>query len=172
MRLPAVFPHLHSVRIVNLVASYTRITLMVECRHRSANCPLCQRRSTHVHSHYERELTDLPWGGIPVTIRLRVRRFRCRRPECSRAVFAERVPGLTRVRSRRTDPSRAALLQIAFVLGGFPGQRLTNVLGMATSRSTLLRLLRTVPDSSVGHLRVLGIDVDLTRFGGHLEAWD
>jgi hypothetical protein len=30
---------------------------------RWARCPLCGRRSTRVHSRYERRRLDLPWGA-------------------------------------------------------------------------------------------------------------
>jgi transposase len=53
------------------------ITLAARTSSRVARCPACGRRSARVHSHYTRMLADLPWQGIPVTVRLRVRRFFC-----------------------------------------------------------------------------------------------
>jgi hypothetical protein len=45
---------------------------------------LAERRqaSRRIHSHYLRNLADLPWNGRIVKLRMRARRFRCSDPEC------------------------------------------------------------------------------------------
>src|SRR5215218_10077055 len=57
-------------------------------------CPVCGRRTARLHSHYLRTLADLPWGGRSVRLSLWVRRFRCTDSECSRRIFAERLPSV------------------------------------------------------------------------------
>ena len=42
-----------------------------------AACPECGRRSSQVHSRYDRVLMDLPSLGRAVYLRVHVRRFRC-----------------------------------------------------------------------------------------------
>ncbi|RUV66055.1 MAG: transposase [Mesorhizobium sp.] len=54
-------------------------------------CPCCSRRTSRVHSHYMRRLTDLPWQGRVVEIRLHARRFRCANSQCPRRIFTERL---------------------------------------------------------------------------------
>ncbi len=46
--------------------------------------------SSSVHSHYERSVRDLPASGATVAWNLRVRRFRCRNPDCPQRVFCKR----------------------------------------------------------------------------------
>jgi transposase len=45
-------------------------------------------------SWYQRSLCDLPAQGIPVVIRLRVRKWPCDAQICERSIYAERPPGL------------------------------------------------------------------------------
>jgi transposase len=53
--------------------------------------------------NYTRMLADLPWQGIPVTVRLRVGRFFCDQKACNRAIFAEPLPGVAASYGRRTE---------------------------------------------------------------------
>ncbi len=66
-------------------------------------CPACGTVSRSRHSEYVRTIQDLPWQGMMVQLRVRIRRFRCRSPGCGRKVFAERLPGIAKAYSRRTD---------------------------------------------------------------------
>jgi transposase len=57
-----------------------------------ARCPeyvprVCGMVSRRVHSRYVRMLADLPWQGIPVRVRLHLRRFFCDERSCERAIF-------------------------------------------------------------------------------------
>lgn len=51
-------------------------------------CPECGRLSRAVHSRYRRHPSDLPSLGRLVRVALRVRRFYCRNPRCTRRTFA------------------------------------------------------------------------------------
>lgn len=52
-------------------------------------CPVCGRGSLRVHSRYLRTVSDLPWHGISVKLRVRARRFFCDDPSCKRRIFCE-----------------------------------------------------------------------------------
>ncbi len=56
----------------------------------AARCPECGYPSRRVHSRYRRTLTDLPWAGVPVRLRVTARKLFCDNPRCRRRVFAER----------------------------------------------------------------------------------
>ncbi|WP_412741087.1 hypothetical protein [Krasilnikovia sp. MM14-A1259] len=72
--------------------------------------------------------------------------------------FAEQVTGLTRRRARRSEPLRTMLTSIGLALAGRAAARLAAKVGIRTSRNSLLRLVRAVPDPAVGSVRVLGAD--------------
>jgi len=121
-------------------------------------CPGCERGSTRVHSRYRRRLSDAPIGARVVVIGLRVRRFFCDNCGCARRTFVEQVPGLTTSYARRTGLLRGLLEAVGVALAGRAGARLATVLGMPTSRDSLLRLVRALPDPPVGEIAVLGVD--------------
>lgn len=122
-------------------------------------CPVCGIWSESVHSQYQRTLADLPWGRQTVQLHLRVRKFFCRQPTCSRQIFTERLPAVVAPYARRTIRLTEVVRLLAFALGGEPGARIVDRLGMATSPTTLLRLIRrTAVVREAPAPRVLGVD--------------
>jgi hypothetical protein len=96
--------------------------------------------------------------GRPVAVRLTVRRFFCDHVDCSACTFVEQVPGLTERHARRSVGLKGALVAVGLALAGRAGSRLAAKLGIDVSRSTLLRLIRALPDPPVGRVTVLGVD--------------
>ncbi|MFC8727043.1 MULTISPECIES: transposase [Streptomyces] len=98
---------------------------------------------------------------------LRVRRFRCQNPACPAVTFPEQVQGLNRPHSRFTPLPLGLLARIGLALAGRAGAWLTAVLGVATGRDTLLRLVKALPKPEVGAVEVLGVDDFSFRKGRH-----
>ncbi|MER5596005.1 ISL3 family transposase [Streptomyces sp. NPDC002265] len=132
-----------------------------------AVCPQCGAASGRVHSGYERRLADAAVGGRPVVIQLRVRRFRCTGRSCPKSTFAEQIAGLTFRHGRCSARLHAVLQVVALMLAGRAGARLAGVLDAAASRSTLLRLIRAMPDPPTTTPRILGVD-DFALRRGHV----
>ena len=116
------FPHLHGLYVEQVQPAGAGVVMQAHSRAAGAACPACGAWSSRVHSGYVRTVADGPAGGRPVVIRLVVRRFFCRNPACPSVTFAEQVDGLT-------------------------GRYL---LGVATHRTTLLRLVAAAPEPAIG----------------------
>jgi hypothetical protein len=90
---------------------------------------------------------------------LRVRRLFCDEPACAKRTFAEQVPAVTQRHQRRTPLLGSLLEAAALALAGRAGARLASALGVEVSRTTLIRLMRALPDPGIGQVTVLGVDL-------------
>src|SRR6516164_11525217 len=151
--IPACLP----LRLQELVVTAQEVTLELVSGQAAACCPLCEEPSARVHSHYTRTLQDLPWGPLRVQLRLRVHRFFCQNPSCSRKIFSEPISGFAHRSARRTTRLRDALLTIGWVLGGQAGARQCAAHAMPISGR---RCCRSCGAGSVAKPtpRVLGVD--------------
>jgi transposase len=147
-----------SLRVDALLFSDNGITVRAAAEATEARCPVCGEPSERVHSRVTRTLADLPWAGIAVRLRVQTRKCFCDNPACPRRIFAERLEGIAAVAARRTERQRAALLDVAVVLGGEAGARLAAKRGMPVSPDTLLRLSRRMPDGERPTPTKLGVD--------------
>jgi transposase len=156
----------HDLRLRDVSVGPDKIVATLEATAPRGVCPSCGTWSEAVHSHYQRTIADLPWGGQAVRLHLHVRKFYCRQPACTRRVFTERLPHIVAPYARRTARLESILRILAFALGGEPGTRIVERLGMTACSATLLRLIRrvTVPEQPAP--RVLGVD-DWAFRGGH-----
>jgi len=123
-------------------------------------CPGCQTLSASRHSSYLRRLQDLPVQGVPVMIRLRSRRWRCRNPACVRKIFTERLPGVASPLARRSSRVIELVRLIGHSAGGRPGERLMERFAMPASDDTILRHLKRGAKErpAAPPLRAVGID--------------
>ena len=104
-------------------------------------------------------MRDLPWQGRQVEIHLQTRRFRCRNKECDRKIFAERLPAVATPKARETTRLCEIVGLVGYALGGLPGERLLNRLGIKSSDDTVLRRVKTRKrGSSQAPARVLSVD--------------
>ncbi|MFE7839172.1 ISL3 family transposase [Streptomyces sp. NPDC057474] len=161
------FPQVDGLVIEDITLGDDRVLVVARAVATHAICPECGGTSGRVHSGYDRWLADAAVGGRPMVIQLRVRRFRCAVAACPRTTFAEQVAGLTFRYGRRSERLHAVLQVVALMLAGRAGARLTSVLEAVTSRSTLLRLIRSLPDPQPTTPRILGVD-DFALRKGHV----
>lgn len=127
---------------------------------------MCGVSSKRVHSRYERMLADTAIARRSSYVVLQVRRFLCSNSGCDRRTFVEQIDGPTKAYARTTPLLRGILEKIALALAGRAGSRLASALGVSVGRSTLLRLVRALPDPPTGVVTVLGID-DFARRRRH-----
>jgi transposase len=136
----------------------TQLMLHVTSTQACVPCPLCHVPTPRVHSRYTRRLADLPWGAYHVQLQLQVRKFFCNNPACPRQIFTERLPTVAAPWARRTTRLSQLLNAFGVALGGEAGARLMARIGLHTSPTTLLRLIRGAPALDASAPQVLGVD--------------
>jgi transposase len=145
-----------AVEWIRLTPEIVQIGLMSQAA--TCICPCCAQSSARVHGHYVRKVQDSPAHGRAIELLIGLRRFVCDFPDCPQQTFAEQMPELMQVRSRKTCRLVAALQEIGLAAGGEAGARLAEKLSMPASAATLLRLIRQIPMPAVTAPRVLGVD--------------
>jgi transposase len=156
--LKALFPHLSSYRFCGIAIGNDQLTFMLQPRIGWSRCPACNKRSHRVHSRYVRTLSELPVCGLRLSLILYVRRFRCARSRCARAIFCERLTGLALPYARSSNNYRKSVQIIGLSTGGNEGARVAHSLRMKTSSSTILRRVHEATACEAGSVRVLGVD--------------
>jgi len=121
-------------------------------------CPRCGGASRRVHAWHVRRLTDLPVAGRSLVIELRVRHLTCQATTCPQRTFREQVPELALRYARRTLRLTTVVGQLAITLAGRAGAAVLSGLGVAVSRSTVLRVLMALPIPSTPTPTVLSVD--------------
>jgi transposase len=124
----------------------------------SSCCPLCSQASSQVHSRYQRTLRDVPCGGRSVVLRLSVRKFFCRNPDCSQRIFTERLPTFVQPHAQVTTRLFEAVQAIGLATSGELGTRLAGRIGMHTSPTTILRRIMALAPCFTSQVSCLGID--------------
>ena len=166
MSCPSLLPDPSLIHVDYLSATDDGVTLVAAVVQAQPRCPECRHPAQRVHSRYSRTLADQPWKSLQVRLRLRTRRWFCDRPDCSRQIFTERLPGLVQRYAHRTDRLARILGRLGMALGGEAGARLAAELGLPVSPDTLLRQVQQAGSFSGPGPRVLGVD-DFAFRRGH-----
>ncbi|QDU24243.1 Transposase [Urbifossiella limnaea] len=163
--LQTLLPADAGVRITDVAIDPAGVAVQLATTADAAPCPQCRSASTAVHGRYRRTLRDRPCLGRPVRLLVTARKFVCRRADCPRRVFCERLPELTAPHAHTTGELADAHRHLGLALGGEGGARLAAELGLPTSPDTILRRVKDAPDEPTPRPRYVGVDDWATRKG-------
>ncbi|MGH2478628.1 MAG: ISL3 family transposase [Ktedonobacteraceae bacterium] len=121
-------------------------------------CPLCGSTARRVHSCYTRLVADLPCAGQSMRLLIQVRKYFCEQSSCPRKIFAERLTPFVEPFARVTKRLCQIVQIIGLATGGRLGVRVTDRLGIQTSRQTILRRIMALPTEPAGQVPQIGID--------------
>jgi len=142
-----------TIEVIDTVLTITAVSTQI-----SSACPLCGTKATRVHSRYTRQVADLPCSGQQVRLLLQVRKYFCEEPTCVRKIFVERLTPFVAPWERVTRRLFQVVQVIGLATGGRLGVRVTDRLGIQTTRQTILRRIMALPTAPVGQVIELGID--------------
>ena len=158
MRMKSLLGLPEGLEVVSSDVTEKEITLTLASTQTAPCCPLCGTNASRVHSHYSRQLSDIPCAGQYVRLILRVRKFFCDVETCARKIFVERLTPFVLPRARVTERLYQIVQVLGLATGGRLGVRVTDRLGIQTSRQTILRRIMALPAEPVGQIAQLGID--------------
>ena len=158
MEQTPLLPLPEGMRISQIQITENGLVIAVVATHPTSCCPLCSASSSSLHSHYRRVLRDAPCAGRRVQLCLTVRKFYCRNPYCERKVFAERLPAFVEPWARMTIRHCQQITSIGLATSGKGGARLAALLGIQTTRQTILSRIMALPNVLRGSVLYLGID--------------
>ncbi|MBC7910391.1 MAG: ISL3 family transposase, partial [Pyrinomonadaceae bacterium] len=147
-----------AIRIVSFISNSDSISVVAETSRTFGVCPVCCLPSKSTHSSYLRQVSDLPWHGVAIRIRLNTRKFRCRNELCQRKIFCERLPKVVESYGRKTIRLQELFSILAFVPGGEAGAKTARQIGLKISGDTLLRRIRRTSILVDEPVKVLGVD--------------
>jgi transposase len=142
-----------------------QVVLTIATSQRDCACPKCQAVSHRVHSHYPRQIADLPWSDYNVQLQLQSRKLFCDNPACAQKGFTERLPTIVVPWGRCTVRLNRWLGQIGVFVGGQAGAKLSGDCHCQRSRNTLIRRVRRLPLPPVPPLKTVGLDEFAWRKG-------
>lgn len=135
---------IRDVKFGDAILDGTVIRIEARTTNRHARCPLCNRSSTSVHSHYQRHIIDLPIHHYHVVISLGVRKFRCHNHKCPRKVFSEQNTLLTMRYARRSNLLTDYLRKLVVELSSKKCSYICKLTGISQSPSTCLRIANSI----------------------------
>jgi transposase len=121
-------------------------------------CPVCQRHSSRIHSHYTRKAADAACGGRQVQLILHVRKFFCTNRDCPRKIFTERLTAFLEPWARVTTRLSQEIEAIGLATCGRLGTRLGSRLSIGTSRTSILRRVMKLASKTTDKVVHLGVD--------------
>ena len=144
------------------------IVLNLESTRQSASCPYCGSRSSHYHSSYMRKIQSLEVYGYSCSLRVRVRKFRCKNPTCGCSIFSESLTNIAARYSRKTFEVAARIRQVSSLSTSRIASGLLSLQNIHCSASTCLRsvLHENPQSSSTPRPTHIGID-DFAQKKGH-----
>ncbi len=146
------------LEVIRMEMMETVLTITAVSTQKNPCCPLCGTPASRVHSRYTRRIADLPCSGQPLRIQLQVRKCFCAVSTCARKIFAERLTPFVDAFARVTQRLFQIVQVVGLATGGRLGVRVTDRLGIETSRHTILRRIMALPTEPVGEVTQIGID--------------
>ena len=104
-------------------------------------CPFCGRKTSKVHSIYEREIQDLPMQGKKVILLVDTRKMRCMNPDCSHKTFSEKHPFVT-AKSKKTNRLIQNILYTSSQLSSLNASKLLKSENITVCKSSICDLLK------------------------------
>ena len=106
-------------------------------------CRYCGRKSTSVHSLYQRSVQDLPIQGHTTTLMITARKMFCKNPKCEHKTFSETFAFMGRS-AQKTDRLKNQIINVALETSSIAAADTLKRGAIQTSKSTVCLLLKKI----------------------------
>lgn len=149
--------------ILHISNTENQFELTIKSTHTTAICPYCHQISTRIHSHYKRQIQDLPFGEQSIHLNFIVCKWFCDDIQCSARIFTERFTWL-KPYSRRTERLTSILRKLAFSTSCPNAEKVARAFHISVSHDTLLTIIRNT-DIPINQPKAIGLDDFALRKG-------
>ena len=119
----------------------TQIIFYISSSTKMAECPFCGEMSSRVHSHYQREVQDLPIHDRQTILLLDTRKMRCQNPACNHATFSERF-GFVASNGKKTTRLAEKILATSSKVSSVSASKILGKDAVKVSKSTICDMLK------------------------------
>lgn len=130
-----------NLKIINYEQENNKITINLKSTKKTAECPLCGKKSHNVHSTHIRTIKDLPIQDNRVFLKLETRLFYCKNKDCKKTTFSENFDFVVNSR-RMTKRLENKIVENAKGMSARASKQVLNTDTVDISDDTILRLLK------------------------------
>ena len=141
-----------------------RVHIYLKSESKEAACPYCGEISNHNHGIVFRNVQWLPLNGSPTVAHIKLRRYKCKNPQCECKTFIEEIPELSAFR-QNSDVVLVVVFAISIFCSASGTELICRHLGIQISHDTINRLYFHIVMDDDSDIEEIGVD-DVSRRRG------
>ncbi|NCC70826.1 transposase [bacterium] len=144
----------------NVFVETDRLTINFSSKRTSQACPKCNQISKEITTYFTRKVQDLPVIDKSLTLKIKLKKFRCNNKKCNTKIFSENIDDFVQGKQRRTNRLNKKLIAFALTYSAEGAAKLLkNHHNITVSGDTLLRLAKSITfDYDPSEIKEIGID--------------
>lgn len=147
------------LKVKSIESGKSEILINFESKRKAMLCPDCGTETSRHTTYFNRALQDLPIIDKALTLNIRLKKFSCENPDCSRKIFSESISEITKEKGRRTSRLDEMMIRLAMTYSAEGAANLLKSKHIDVSGDTLLRLTKKwEPQIDYSTVEAIGID--------------
>lgn len=136
-----------------------KATLYFESNRSECTCPACNKSSTKPSTRYTRTVQDKSLFDVKTMLEIKLRKYACTNPNCSKKIFAERIDDFALPRQQQTNRLEEIIKIYGLTHAANSVARELKLTSVSISSSTVLRHSKKY-DHDVSYEDITAVAVD------------
>ncbi|WP_143000729.1 transposase family protein [Andreesenia angusta] len=146
------------LKVKSIESSKSEILINFKSKRKTMLCPDCGSETSKHTTYFNRTLQDLPIIDKALILNIRLKKFGCENPDCSRKVFSESIIEIAREKGRRTSRLEEMMIRLAMTYSAEGAANLLKSKHIEVSGDTLLRITKKwAPQIDYSAIEAIGI---------------